>query len=267
MFKFLIVVLLVLSFTAMVFAQDDYHKFEASGGYSFERAKDFPGDRLQGTATIGTTTSSSFVGASRTHNLNGFNAAAVYNFSKYFGAKFEFSGNYGSDTDHELPGGAYRSSNGFTILIIPNEAGIAAKQREYKFMGGVQFKDNSTQKKLKPFAHALFGTARQTTDFYKLDQQRINLIGGSRKIENSGFTMALGGGLDVRVSKRIDIRVIQFDYNPVYTKEKTLVALNSQVDSLVTSFAGGSVVTAFQDLKVPKRTQQNFRIGFGIVFH
>lgn len=265
--KLSLLILLILASVLFVTAQDDYHKVEVSGGYSFERAKDFPGDQLQGTATIGTTTSSSVTGASRTHNLNGFNAAAVYNFSRYFGAKFEFSSNYGSDSNHELPGGAYRSSNGVTILIIPNEAGIAAKQRDYKFMGGVQFKDNSTGKKLKPFAHALFGTARQTTDFYNLDQQRTNLIGGSRKIGNSGFTIALGGGLDVRVSKRIDIRVIQFDYNPVYTKEKTLVALNSQVDSLVTSFAGGSVVNTLQDLRVPKRTQQNFRIGFGIVFH
>lgn len=267
MSKIFFITVFVFFCASFALAQEDYHKFEVSGGYSFERAKDFPGDQLQGTTTIGTTTMTAFTGTNRTHNLNGFNASATYNFSRYLGAKFEFASNFGSDTNHELPGGVYRSSNGITILIIPNQIGIPARQRDYKYLGGVQFKDNSTEKKFKPFAHALFGTARQTTNFYDLDQQHTNLIGGSRKIKNSGFSMALGGGLDVRLSKRIDIRVVQFDYNPVFTKEKTLVALGAQVNSLVTNFSGGSTVTALQDVRVPKYTQQNFRIGFGVVFH
>lgn len=264
MSKNLLIMFMILVCGSVVLAQDDYHKMEVSGGYSFERTKGFPGDAILGTASGNT---SGTTGTDRTHNLNGFNASAVYNFSKYFGAKVEFSGNYGSDANHTLPGGVYQSVNGVTILVIPSEGGIAAKQRDYKFMGGVQFKDNSTEKKFKPFAHALFGTARQTTDFYNLDQQRVNLIGGSKKITANSFTMAFGGGLDVRVSKRIDIRVIQFDYNPVFVKQKTLVALNSRVDSLVTSFTGGSTVTALQSAEIPKHTQQNWRIGFGIVFH
>lgn len=266
MFRVFFLLTIIFSCVLLAAAQDDYHKFEVSGGYSFERAKGFPGDSFQGTITFGST-STSTTGTNRSHNLNGFEGSAVYNFSKYFGAKVDFSGNFGSDTNHELPGGAYRSSNGFTILVIPNQGGINARQRDYKFMGGLQFKNNLKEAKVKPFAHALFGTARQTTEFPDLGQQRINLIGGSNKIKGSNFTMALGGGLDIKISKHIDIRVVQFDYNPVFTKEKVLVANGQQVDSLVTTFAGGSVVTTFQDLRVPKHTQQNFRIGFGIVFH
>lgn len=248
-------------------AQDDYHKFEVSGNYSYERTKGFYGDRFQNTLPDSGTSNTYFTGENRTHNLNGFNASAAYNFSRYFGAKVEFSGNFGSDNNHELPGGIYRSTTAGTLLIIPNQISIPARQRDFKYMGGAQYKDNSTEKRFKPFAHALFGTAQQTTDFYDIDQQRTNLIGGSRKIKNSGFTMALGGGLDVRVSKRIDIRVIQFDYNPIFMKEKTLLALGAQVDSRNANFPGGSIVTTLQDLKIPKHTQQNFRIGFGIVFH
>jgi hypothetical protein len=267
MYKLVFLFLLGFICVSYARAQDDYHKIEVSGGYSFERTKGFPGDKVVGTATFGGSTSTGTTGTDRNHNLNGFNASAGYNFSKYFGAKFEFSGNYGSDTDHTLPGGTYQSITSGTILVIPAESGIAAKQRDYKFMGGLQFKDNSTEKKLKPFAHALFGISQQTTDFYNLDQQRINLIGGSKKIKSDGFTMALGGGLDVRISRRIDIRVIQFDYNPVFVKQKTLVPLNGRVDSLVSNFPGGSVVTALVSAEIPKHTQQNFRIGFGIVFH
>ena len=32
----------------------------------------------------------------------------------------------------------------------------------------------------------------------------------------TSFAMALGGGLDVRVSKRIDLRIIQADYAPTF---------------------------------------------------
>lgn len=264
MYKLVLLFLVVFSCVSFSVGQDDYHKIEVSGGYSFERTKGFPGDAILGTASGNT---SGTTGTDRTHNLNGFSASAAYNFSRYVGAKVEFSSNYGSDTNHTLPGGVYQSISASTLLIIPASTGIPAKQRDYKFMGGVQIKDNSTEQRLKPFAHALFGTSRQTTDFYNLDQQRTNLIGGNRKITGNSFTMALGGGLDVRVSKRIDIRVIQFDYAPVFVKQKTLVALNSRVDSLVTSFTGGSTVTALQSAEIPKHTQQNFRIGFGIVFH
>jgi hypothetical protein len=32
----------------------------------------------------------------------------------------------------------------------------------------------------------------------------------------TSFAMALGGGLDLRVSKRIDVRLVQFDYTPTF---------------------------------------------------
>jgi opacity protein-like surface antigen len=257
--------LFVLSCISVNLAQDDSHKFEVSGGYSFERTKGFSGDTLTSTSSFGT----GITGADRNHNLNGFSASAVYNFSKYLGAKFEFSGNYGSDTNPNFPFGNYRQANGITILVIPGSGASKASQRDYKYLGGLQFKDNSTENRIKPFARALFGSARQTTNFPNIDQQRANLIGG-RTIKTNSFSMAYGGGLDIRVSKRIDIRVIQFDYNPTFIKEKTLVALGASVDTTLVNLSGGngsSVVTTLQDVRVPKHTEHNFRIGFGIVFH
>jgi hypothetical protein len=52
--------------------------------------------------------------------------------------------------------------------------------------------------------------------------------------KDTGFAAAFGGGIDIRASNRIDIRVIQIDYNPTRL------------------FDG---------------TQHNLRVGIGIVFH
>jgi hypothetical protein len=54
--------------------------------------------------------------------------------------------------------------------------------------------------------------------------------------------MVFGGGIDVKVHPRVDLRIIQFDYNPI--------------------FYGG-----VESLDLPNRTQNNIRIGFGVVIH
>jgi hypothetical protein len=51
---------------------------------------------------------------------------------------------------------------------------------------------------------------------------------------STGFSGVIGGGLDIRAGKRIDVRVIQVDYNPTH---------------------------------VEGEWQHNFRIGAGIVIH
>jgi hypothetical protein len=56
--------------------------------------------------------------------------------------------------------------------------------------------------------------------------------------------MLLGGGLDVKVHRHISIRVIQADYNPIFFRDQDV----------------GDVV-------IPGQTQNNFRIGAGIVIH
>jgi hypothetical protein len=40
----------------------------------------------------------------------------------------------------------------------------------------------------------------------------------AHRLTITGFGGAFGGGLDIKVSDRIDFRVIQVDYNPVYTR-------------------------------------------------
>ena len=94
----------------------------------------------------------------------------------------------------------------------------------HTLMGGAEFKDNSTETKVKPFARVLAG----------FQHIRANVSGFSGLDESdTGFSAAIGGGVDFRVSPRVDIRAIQFDYNP-------------------TRFNGD--------------TSHNFRIGVGVIF-
>ena len=142
----------------------DYNKYDFYAGFSHDRV-DIGGGR---------------------EGFNGVEAAAVRNFSRYFGVKGDYS-------------------------------------FHHKRVGGVEIKDNAKEKKLKPFAHAMVGF-----------QNAIFSPGGSRFTSSeNGFAAIFGGGLDFRVSPRVDIRAVQFDYNP-------------------TRFGG--------------TTQNNFRVGVGVVF-
>lgn len=156
--------------------------------------------------------------------FHGFEVSGVYNISRFFGLKGDVSGTY--------------SNRGFAISVpTPSggtgSVGFETKSSLYNFLGGVQVKDNSNSGRLKPFAHALIGAAHSRV--------KLSGLGCSVGIDCSqfeggsetNFASALGGGLDVRVNRRVQIRVIQVDYNPIW-------------------FDGG--------------VQNNIRFGFGVVF-
>jgi opacity protein-like surface antigen len=91
-------------------------------------------------------------------------------------------------------------------------AGRFSSQRDqYFLLGGLQFKAGK-EKRVRPFAQALFGVSlfrgftadiRPSGNVYTYD-------------DATSFAMALGGGLDVSVSRRIAVRLIQFDYTPTF---------------------------------------------------
>lgn len=153
-------------------------------------------------------------------NFQGFNVSGVYNFSKYVGLKGDVSGHY-KNFSTTIPG--------FT-----NQPEIKASL--YNVLGGVQFKNNSKERKVKPFAHALFGvgiTKAKLNDAFCQEAFGTNCPSEFSDSETA-FSMAFGGGLDVRASKKVSVRVFQVDYNP---------------------------------LRKNGETTNNIRFSFGIVFH
>jgi opacity protein-like surface antigen len=105
---------------------------------------------------------------------------------------------------------------------------FSSQRDQYFLLGGLQFKAGN-EKHVQPFAQALFGVS-----LFRGFTADIRPAGNVYTYDDAtSFAMALGGGLDVRVSKRIAVRLIQLDYTPTF-------------------FGSGR--------------QDNFRISAGIVF-
>jgi hypothetical protein len=143
-------------------------------------------------------------------NFNGFEVSGVYNLGRWWGIKGDFSAHYNSQRFSE------------TIPGTPSvDVTVRNKNSLYNFLGGVQLKDNSNEGTWKPFAHALVGAAHARSKFTEL----TCTVTGTNVPCPTGFTddtfsdtglaAAFGGGLDIRVSDKFQIRAIQIDYNPV----------------------------------------------------
>ena len=163
---------------------DSYRKNEFFVGYSYQNVDlDFERD-----------------------GLKGINASYVRNFSRYFGVKADVSAVYRSETFN---------STFFDTNNNPVNFRSKFKQVKYNFLGGIQLKDNASENRLRPFAHALIGVgvnrisstsncqnSSSCPSFLDFKQTTTNLAG------------AFGGGLDIKINDKFDFRAIQFDYNP-----------------------------------------------------
>ena len=208
MFKTMLVGMMILTCASLTAAQtDDYKKLELFGGYSYHVV----GNDLDDDDVI-----------PDPEGFRGFNTAITGNVSRYFGLKFDFAGHFKS---RPVPFG-------------PLFNGIDVDSRRYTYLGGVQFKNNSSEATFKPFVHALVG-ATQVRHRVKITDQLCIAIAPSPcpadfTEKDTGFAAALGGGVDIRASDRIDFRLFQIDYLPTRL------------------FDG---------------RQQTIRLGIGIVFH
>ena len=218
--KLLLTLCLTMLSGVLVSAQTtsgDYRKSEFYVGYSNQQvdtgansntgngARDFFNDRL---------------------SFNGVEASGVYNISRYVGIKGDFSGAYRRQNL------SFATGTGTTA----NTVGFRTRNSLYNFLGGVQVKDNSSDARVKPFAHALIGVGHARTKVTNVTCSNTlvtNCAGLADSFSDTGLAGAFGGGIDIKLTDKIDLRAIQVDYNPI--------RLN-----------GG--------------TDNNFRFGIGIVF-
>jgi hypothetical protein len=184
------------------------------------------------------------VGAGVTfEGFRGISNAATFNIKRYFGLKFDLA-RYDKKYDFCAPGQGMTDTSSMTheCFTPPPGAVVTAddphlKTSIYNFMGGIQLKDNGRGAELfKPFAHLSIGSAltRERVDAYALDPSSGQLFLDLKTRSDWGAAGAVGGGLDIRLSDRIDLRAVQVDYHKA-------TIFNNSTDSL--------------------------RVGIGLVFH
>ncbi|HEY6186313.1 MAG TPA: outer membrane beta-barrel protein [Pyrinomonadaceae bacterium] len=209
---------------------DEYKKWEFFGGYSAMQFDTLAGDTSN-------TAVDEVLGGRNT--LRGFNASITRNFTKYFGVKFDYSLHLRED-NFSRPAGS-----GTVDSTVQN------------FLGGIQVKNNSEDGPwFKPFGHALFGMANQKID---VDSPQLPAVFGvsDLHVNETSFAMAFGGGVDIRLNKRFDVRAVQIDWN--------IINRGDQQTGIVL------VPTPFQTVGSPfiigGTRQDNLRLSVGIVIH
>jgi len=208
----------------------DYKKWEFFGGYSSLYFDNLAGDTSNPDVN-------DVLGGRQ--NLRGFNLAVTRNFHNYVGAKFDYSLHLRED-NFSRPAGS-----GTFDTTVQN------------FLGGVQLKNNMVDgPRLKPFGHALFGVAVQKVD---VDSPNLPAVLGISDfhVNETSFAMAFGGGLDIQLNHRFDIRAVQVDWNIINRGDQTtgILLRPTPVQAVGSPFV------------VPGTRQDNLRIGVGIVIH
>ena len=186
----------VLCCASWSFAQtsEEYPKNEFFAGYSFH------------SADINTLT----INPQRTAQ-HGLNLEYTRNLTRHLGLTGDVSAHFKRASQTLSGGGVFES-----------------KRDQYYMLGGLQFSARS-QSRAKPFARVMVGASL----FRGFTSSRTTAGNVFTFDDATSLALGLGAGLDVRVSKRISLRVIQADYIPTF-------------------FGSGH--------------QNNFRLSFGLVF-
>jgi opacity protein-like surface antigen len=199
-FQFLLWVAALLCSNGVALAQGsktvEYPKFEFFGGYSALGEATGPGISFGVNSSIPANYSSEA----------GFEASIIRNFNKYFGIKGDFSAHFSND------------SRQFPVTLCAPTCTTATqdnqlKTRVYNFLAGPEFKARN-KTRFTPFAYALGGVGHTSANFTS-PSPTLNI---ALKRSDTGFAMALGGGLDIRATDRVSFRG-SMDYNPIFVDD------------------------------------------------
>ena len=149
--------------------------------------------------------------------LNGFNVSATGYLTENFGFTGDFSGHFRTRRVADPLGGT-----------------ISNQVRVFNLLAGPQYRFGSNSR-VTPFVRAMAGIANTRS---RLEVPSLN---SRNTLSSTDFALALGGGVDVRVSERVGLRVFQVDYNPIF-------------------------LSSGNELGFGNKRAENVRFSFGVVF-
>ncbi len=199
-------------FGMSLYAQDEAPKVDLFFGYSFLR--------YNSAQTIPAFTA------------NGGISTFAWNFTRHVAMEAELGGYHNGNIN-----GFHFDSTSFTYLFGPRLS-----------LG--------RERRIDPYFHILFGGQYFTTSIDQssvlvvnpLTNTNTRLVNGHYETSQNSFAMAVGGGLDIRLSKTFTLRPIQADYY-----------MTNYSAPNVTEPLGATIPTA--------RTQNDFRYAAGIAFN
>jgi hypothetical protein len=162
-------------------------KWVVFGGYTLARASGYPN-----LYNISSESGDSFAPFS----LNGGEGSVTYYPVRHFGLTADFSA---TSRNQSVPENTFSQTT-----------------REQFYLFGPEFrytiKTASGSQRVSLFAHQLFGMAHTTTQFSSSIECYDNGQTTRTTCSSNPFTMASGGGMDIRVDSHISIRPAQLDY-------------------------------------------------------
>ena len=121
-------------------------------------------------------------------NFHGWNSSVTGNVTRGFGITADFSGHYGNE------------------FAGP----IRIDQRAHSFLFGPRYAFRG--KRFTPFVYGLLGA----THF----RESATIAGQKLSASDTGFSTAIGAGMDIRVNDRVAVRAFQIDYfRPTFFNE------------------------------------------------
>ncbi|HEX3086937.1 MAG TPA: hypothetical protein VHP99_20525 [Pyrinomonadaceae bacterium] len=245
--RFCLVLIATLMGVSAAFAQSagDYHRWEIAGSFVYAKQEANSGEQFttEGTDQFNfqpcTPEGKDVLGANLQkiyclrRGFKGGSGAVAFNLKKYVGLVGDFTALYKNDTTVD-DFGAHVDTNKF-------------KDRTWEVLGGIQIKNNSKTQRFKPSLHVLGGFARQTSKDVQTSTGPFNF---SLNDKVTSFAMKIGAAADIRMGKRIDLRVFEINYNPIFASGKRHVPGNADFD-----------------LSVAGKRADNLTLGVGLVFH
>ncbi|MEW6208485.1 MAG: outer membrane beta-barrel protein [Acidobacteriota bacterium] len=136
-------------------------------------------------------------------DLHGWNGSIAVNLNKWFGVVADFSGHYDSNTS------SFSSS---FIPGLPTVSGrIEADTNIHNFLFGPRFSYRKKES-VTPFAHALIGFSRAHVEGSFTTTTDSGTVSFDFSENDTAFAAAFGGGLDVKLSDSLALRLVQADY-------------------------------------------------------
>lgn len=205
-----------------------------------------------------------------TRDFHGVDASFTYNFSRYVGAQFDFSTH--RRTRHDVNILFFDRVDRFLVLGNIDRT----KFRVSNFLFGVQVKDNDENgPRARPFGNFLVGFSRTrlelrgltfTGDFDRDGDFETIVFPGDEdrdRFRRTNFALAVGGGIDIRVTDNFSVRALKFDYLPIFARrEIVFLDVPTPTDPDFNFFFLDP-----DDFDTDRKVRHDFRVGAGVVFH